>query len=101
MPRDASGQEERGRGCGDEDDDSADQYEADNRLATSTVPGGVDGGEEPRCTKSTTNVGRANSGDGGREWWGKQRQGTGLRRDTLCAEQCPTSLSRSPASRRQ
>ena len=51
-----------GRGCGDEEEGSADQYEADDRLATSTVRGGVDGGEEPRCTKSTTHVGRANSG---------------------------------------
>ena len=101
VPRDASGQEERGRGCGDEDDDSADQYEADGSQATSTERGGVDGEGEPRCTKSTTHVGRANSGGRGRGWWGKRRQGSGLRRDTLCAAQCPTSLTQSPASRWQ
>ena len=61
VPRDASGQEERGQGCGDEDNDSAVQYEADDRLAASTVRGGVDGEEEPRCTKSTRRA---------REQWG-------------------------------
>ena len=42
------------------------QYEASGRLETSTVRGGVDEGEKQRCTKSTTHVGRANSGSGGR-----------------------------------
>ena len=37
------------------------QYEVDNRLAASTVRGGVDGEEEPRCTKSTRRA---------REQWG-------------------------------
>ena len=68
VPRDARGQEERGRGCGDKDDDSADQYEADGGQATSTERGEVDGEEEPRSTKSTTHVGRANSGGRGRRW---------------------------------
>ena len=54
--RDACGQEECGK----------DQYEANDGLESSTVRGGVDGGEEPRCTKNTTHVGRANSGGGGR-----------------------------------
>ena len=63
VPTDACGQEECGKGCGDEDEKV--QYEANGRLETSTVRGGVDGGEEPRCTKNTTHVGRANSGSGG------------------------------------
>ena len=63
VPRDACGQEECGKGCGDEDE--KDQYEANDRLGSSTVRGGADGGEEPRCTKNTTHVGRANSGSGG------------------------------------
>ena len=99
VPRDASREGERGQRCGDEDERV--QYEADERLATSTVRGGVDGEEEPRCTKKTTHVGRANSGKGGPGWRGKRRQGSGLRRDTMCAERCPTILSRSPACRRQ
>ena len=64
VPRDACGQEECGKGCGDEDE--KDQYEANNRLESSTVRGGVDGREEPRCTKNTTHLGHANSGVGGR-----------------------------------
>ena len=64
VPRDACGQEECGKGCRDED--KKDQYEANDRLETSRVRGGVDGGEEPRCTKNTTHVGRANSGSGER-----------------------------------
>ena len=46
------------------DEDEKDQYNANDRLGSSTVRGGVDGGEEPRCTKNTTHVGRANSGGG-------------------------------------
>ena len=38
-----------------------------------------------RCTKSTTQVGRANRGAKGRGWWGKRRQGAGLRRDPMCS----------------
>ena len=64
VPRDSCRQEERGKGCGDEDENV--EYKANDRLETSTVCGGVDGGEEPRCTKNTTHVGRANSGSGGR-----------------------------------
>ena len=64
VPRDACGQEECGKGCGDEDE--RDQYEANDRLQSSTVRRGVDGGEEPRCTKNRPHVGRANSGSGGR-----------------------------------
>ena len=64
VPRDTCGREECGKGCGDEDE--KDQYKAKDRLETSTVRGGVDGGEGPRCTKNTTHVGRANSGSGGR-----------------------------------
>ena len=60
VPRDKRRQEERGKGCGDEDKKV--QYEANGRLEASTGRGGVDGGEEQRCTKSTTHVGRANSG---------------------------------------
>ena len=60
VPRGTRRQEKRGQGCRDEDEKV--QYEANGRLETSTVRGGVDGGEEPRCTKSTTHVGRANSG---------------------------------------
>ena len=71
VPKDARGQEEGGQGSGDEDEKV--QYEADDRLATSTVHGGVDGEEEPRCAKSTMHVGRANSGNGGRGWRGKRR----------------------------
>ena len=47
VSRDASGQEERGRGCGDEDDDSADQNEADGHQAKSSDRGGEDVEEEP------------------------------------------------------
>ena len=47
------------------DKDEKVQYEANGRPETSTVRGGVDGGEKPRCTKSTTHVGRANSGSVG------------------------------------
>ena len=54
-----------------------------------------------RYTKSRTHVGRANRGGKGRRWWGKRRQGAGVRRDPMCAAQCPTSLTRSPASHRQ
>ena len=64
VSRDTRRQEELGKGCGDEDEKV--QYEANGRLETSTVRGGVDGGKEPRCTKSTTYVGRANSGSVGR-----------------------------------
>ena len=63
VPRDACGQEECGIGCGDEDE--KDTYEANNRLGSSTVHGGVDGGEEPRCTQNRTHVSRTNSGSGG------------------------------------
>ena len=63
VPRDTRRQEERGKGCGDEEEKV--QYEANGRLEASTVRGGVDGGEEQRCTKSTTHVGRANSGTEG------------------------------------
>ena len=42
----ASGQGERGRGCGDEDDDSADQKEADGHQAKSSDRGGEDVQEE-------------------------------------------------------
>ena len=45
---DASGQEERGRGCGDEDDDSADQNEADGHHAKSSDRGREDVEEEPQ-----------------------------------------------------
>ena len=62
VPRDACGQEECGKGCGDEDE--KDQYEA-YRLGPSTVRGGGDRGEEPRCTRNTPHVGRENSGSGG------------------------------------
>ena len=48
VSRDTSGQEERGRGCGDEDDDSADQNEAEGRQAKSSDRGGVDVEEEPQ-----------------------------------------------------
>ena len=99
VPRDTCRQEERGKGCGEEDVKV--QYEANDRLEKSTLRGGVNGGEKPRCTKNTTHVGRANSGSGGRGLQGKRRQHSGLRRDAMCAERCPTSLSRSPASRRQ
>ena len=54
-----------------------------------------------RCTKSTTHIVRANRGGKGRGRWGKRRQGTRLRRDHMCAAQCPTSLTRSPVSHRQ
>ena len=64
VPRDTRRHEERCKRCGDEDEKV--QYEANSRLETSTVRGGVDRGEEPRCTKSTTHVGRANSGSVGR-----------------------------------
>ena len=64
VPRDACGQEECGKGSRDEDKE--DQYEANDRLETSRVRGGVDGGEEPQCTKNTTHIGRANSGSGER-----------------------------------
>ena len=64
VARDACEQEECGKGCGDEDE--KDQYEANDRLETSTVRGGVDGGEEPRCTKNTTHVRRAHTRSGGR-----------------------------------
>ena len=63
VPRDTRRQEERGKGCGDEDENV--QYEANSRLEASTVRGGVDRGKEQRCTKSTTQVGRANSGTEG------------------------------------
>ena len=63
VPRDTRRQEERGKGCGDEDEKV--QYEANGRLEASTVRGRVDGGEEQRCTKSTTHVGCANSGTEG------------------------------------
>ena len=63
VPRDARRQEERGKGC--EDEDGKVEYEANGHLETSTVRGGVDGGEEPRCTRSTTHIGRANSGSVG------------------------------------
>ena len=99
VPRDICRHVERGRGCGEEDEKV--QYEANDRLEKSTVRGGVDGGEKPRCTKNTTHVGRANSGSGGRGLPGKGRQRSGLRHDAMCAERCPTSLSGSPASRRQ
>ena len=52
-----------GKGCQDKEDKV--QYEASGRLEASTVRGGVDGGEEQRCTTSTTRVGRANSGTEG------------------------------------
>ena len=52
VPRDACGQEDFGKGCGYEDE--KDQQEAKDRLGSSTVRGGVDGGEEARCTKNTT-----------------------------------------------
>ena len=61
--RDTRRQEECGRGW--EDEEEKVQYEASGRLETSTVCGGVDGGEEQRCTTSTTRVGRANSGTEG------------------------------------
>ena len=38
-----------------------------------------------RRTQSSTHVGRANSGGKGRGWWGKRRQGAGLRRDPMCS----------------
>ena len=60
LPRDACGQEECGKGCGDEVE--KDQYEANDRLGSSTVRGGVNGGEQLRCAKNTTHVGRANGG---------------------------------------
>ena len=89
------------RGCGDEEDDSADQNEADSRQAKSTERGGVDGEEEPWCTKSTTHVGRASRGGKACGLWGKRRQGSGLMRDSMCAAQCPTSLTKGQASHRQ
>ena len=64
VPRDTRRQEKRVEGCGHEDEKV--QYEANGRLETSTVRGGVDGGEEPRCTKSTTHIGHANGGSVGR-----------------------------------
>ena len=54
-----------------------------------------------RCTKSTTHGGRANRGSTGRWWWENRRRGAGLRRESMSAAQCPTSLTRSPASHRQ
>ena len=44
----ASGQEERGRGCGDEDDDSADKNEADGHHVKSSDRGGKDVEAEPQ-----------------------------------------------------
>ena len=38
-----------------------------------------------RCTQRSTHVGRANSGGKWRGWWGKRRQGTGLKRDPMCS----------------
>ena len=54
-----------------------------------------------RCTKSTAHVGRAKRGGKGRGWWGKRQQGAGLRREPMCAAQCPTGLTLSRASHRQ
>ena len=48
VSRDASGQEERGRGCGDKGDNSADQNEADGHQAKSSDRGGEDVEEEPQ-----------------------------------------------------
>ena len=55
-----------------------------------------------RCTKSSRHVGRANSGGKGRGWWGKRRQGAGLRRNPMCSAMShkpDTQPSRPPAVR--
>ena len=89
-------------GCGDEDKKV--QYEANCRLEASTVRGGMDGGGEQRCTKSTTHVGRADSDTEGAAACRARAAGEAaakLKAQTrcLCAARCP--MSRRESSRRQ